>query len=132
MKRHSVTSHGTARSLANGPSGGGLRGNSPGIVAPPISLLSMGGVCGRSLTAGNSLHWKANMLPLFSIMTLWANCTGNQVCTSCNTVVLALFINSLNLQDVTHFILKTRLHGAFSDNSNHMIKLQRNTYCTSD
>ena len=44
---------------------------SPGIAASPISLLSMGGVCGRSLNGGeNSLHWKANMLPLFSIMTL--------------------------------------------------------------
>ena len=26
--------------------------HSPGIAASPISLLSMGGVCGRSLTAG--------------------------------------------------------------------------------
>ena len=39
-----------------------------------VSYLSFG--CGRSLWAelnggGNSLHWKANMLPLFSIMTLW-------------------------------------------------------------
>ena len=42
-----------------------------GIAAYPISL-----VYGRSLWAelngGEiSLHWKANMLPLFSIMTLW-------------------------------------------------------------
>ena len=34
-------------------------------------------VCGRSLRAKlnggeNSLHWKANMLPLLSIVTLWA------------------------------------------------------------
>ena len=39
-----------------------------------VSYLSF--VYGRSLWAGlnggeNSLHWKANMLPLFSIMTLW-------------------------------------------------------------
>ena len=33
----------------------------------------MEGVCGRELNGGeNSLHWKANMLPLFSIMTLCA------------------------------------------------------------
>ena len=57
--------------------GGGAEGEvcilrSPGIAASPISLWSMGGVCGRSLSGGeNSLHWKANMLPLFSIMTLW-------------------------------------------------------------
>ena len=64
-------------SLANGPSWGeGAEGEvcilrSPGIAASSISLLYMGRVCGRSLTAGNSsLHWKANMIPLFSIMTL--------------------------------------------------------------
>ena len=39
-----------------------------------VSYLSF--VYGRSLWAefnggGNSLHWKANMLPLFSIRTLW-------------------------------------------------------------
>ena len=62
MQRHSVTSLETARSLANGPSWGGggcaegiLR--SPGIEASPISLLSMGGVCGRSLTAGKILFF---------------------------------------------------------------------------
>ena len=50
-----MTSLEIALSLANDPSGGGLRGNSPGIAASPISLLSMGGVCGRSLTAGKIL-----------------------------------------------------------------------------
>ena len=55
-------------------------GNSPEIAASPIALLSM--VCSSStgglrrslwveLNGGeNSLHWKANMLPVFSIMTL--------------------------------------------------------------
>ena len=77
VQRHSVTSLKTARSLANGPSWKGQKYvailNSPGIAASPICLLSMGGVCGLSLANGreNSLHWKANMLPLFSIMTLW-------------------------------------------------------------
>ena len=77
MQRHSVTSLETARSLANGPSWGregegGVCLRSPGIAASPISLLSKGGVSGRNLTAGeNYLQWKANMLPLFSIMTLW-------------------------------------------------------------
>ena len=59
MQRHSVMSLGTARSLANGPSWGeGERAEgevcilrSPGIGASPISLLSMGVVCGRILTA---------------------------------------------------------------------------------
>ena len=41
MQRHSETSLKAARSLANGPivagRGGGLRGNSPGIAASPIS-----------------------------------------------------------------------------------------------
>ena len=41
MQRHSMTSLETARSLANDNSGGGLRGNSPGIAESPISLLSM-------------------------------------------------------------------------------------------
>ena len=41
VQRHSVTSLETALSLANDPSGGGLRGNSQGIAASPISLLSM-------------------------------------------------------------------------------------------
>ena len=56
MQRHKVMSLETVRSLANGPSWGAegkvciLR--SPGISASPISLLSMGGVCGQSLTAG--------------------------------------------------------------------------------
>ena len=41
MQRHSVTSLETACSLANESSDEGLRGNSPGIAASPISLLSM-------------------------------------------------------------------------------------------
>ena len=80
MQRHSVTSLETARSLANGPSwegGGGGWGRSLYSAFPgncSVSYLSF--VYGRSLWAElnggeNSLHWKANMLPLFSIMTLW-------------------------------------------------------------
>ena len=75
MQRHSMTSLETARSLANDNSGRGLRGNSPGIAESPISLLSMEALeeLWAELNGGeNSLHWKANMLPLFSIMTLWA------------------------------------------------------------
>ena len=41
MQSQSVTSLVTDRSLANGPSSGGLRGNPMGIAASPISLLSM-------------------------------------------------------------------------------------------
>ena len=63
VQRHSVTSLETARSLANSSSwegGGGGEGevcilSSPRIAAFPISLLSMSGVCGRSLTAGKIL-----------------------------------------------------------------------------
>ena len=49
---------------------------SQGIAASPVSLLSMGGVCGQSLINGgrNFLHWNASMLSLFSIMTLWLDC----------------------------------------------------------
>ena len=82
MKRHSVTSLETARSLGNGPSwGGGVDWGRSMYSALPsnrsVSYLSL--VYGRSLWAGlnggeNSLHWKANMLPLFSIMTLWCWC----------------------------------------------------------
>ena len=41
MQRHSVMSLETARSLANDPSDWRLRGNSPGIAASVISLMSM-------------------------------------------------------------------------------------------
>ena len=49
MKRHSVTSLETARSLANDPNWEGGEGEvcilrSPGMVAFPISLLSIGGM----------------------------------------------------------------------------------------
>ena len=82
VQRYSVMSLETARSLAIGPSlrGGGGAGegevcilHSPGTAASPISLLSMGGVRLWAVLSGgkNSLHWKANMLSLFSsIMTL--------------------------------------------------------------
>ena len=57
--------------------GGGVRGRSMFSAFPrncSVSYLSF--VYGRSLWAvlnggENSLHWKANMLPLFSIRTLW-------------------------------------------------------------
>ena len=70
VQRHSVTSHGTARSLASDSSGGGLRGNSPGIAASPISLLSMGGVCGRSLTAGKILFTGRQTCSLYLVLWL--------------------------------------------------------------
>ena len=60
VQRHRVTSLETACSLANGPSlrrGPGAEGEvcilrSPWIAVSPISLLSVGGVYERSLTAG--------------------------------------------------------------------------------
>ena len=80
VQRHSVTSLENARSLDNGPSwGGGAEGEmcilrSPGIAAYSISLLSIYGMrVWAELNGGeNYLHWKANMFPLFSIMTLWS------------------------------------------------------------
>ena len=74
MQRHSVTSLETARSLAYGPL---VAGGSGGILRELQRLLSLigygstGGVCGRSLTEGKFSSLEANMLPLFSIMTLW-------------------------------------------------------------
>ena len=74
MQRHRVTSFETERSLANDPSGGGLRRNSSGIVESLISLLFIvaleESVSGAFNGGENSIHWKANMLPLFGIMTL--------------------------------------------------------------
>ena len=71
-------------SLANGPSfffffffGGGGVGwgrvcilRSPGIPASPISLLSMGGVCGRSLTAGKILITGRQTCSLYLVLWL--------------------------------------------------------------
>ena len=65
--------------LFDGGGGGGGWGRSMYLVFPgncSVSYLSF--VYGRSLRAElnggeNSLHWKANMLPLFSIMTLWSH-----------------------------------------------------------
>ena len=70
VQRHSVTSFETARSLANDTSGGELRGNYPGIAASPISLLSMGGVCGRSLTAGKILFTGSQTCSLYLVLWL--------------------------------------------------------------
>ena len=80
VQRHSVTSLEAARSFANGPSlgvgGGGFEGlaegevcilRSPVIVASPISLLSVGGVCGRSLTAGKILFTGRQTCSLYLI-----------------------------------------------------------------
>ena len=75
VQRHSVTSLETACSLANGPSWGGRRAEgevcilrSPGIAASPISLLSMGGVCGRSLAAGKILFTGRQTCSLYLVL----------------------------------------------------------------
>ena len=85
---------------ANDPSGSGLRGNSPGIAASPISLLSMGGVCGRSLTAGKirftgrqtcSLYlvlWLCDMAQQFNSMKC---CAMYRRQTSCPIVTICPF-----------------------------------------
>ena len=73
---NALTSLETARSLANSPSweGRGAEGEvcilpSPGVAASPISLLSMGGVCGRSLTAGKILFTGRQTCSLY--LVLW-------------------------------------------------------------
>ena len=44
--------------------------HSPGIAASPISLLSMGGVCGRSLTAGKILFTGRQSCSLYLVLWL--------------------------------------------------------------
>ena len=63
VQRHSMTSLETACSLANSSSLGG--GGAEGEVC-----MSMGGVCGRSLTGGKILFTGRQTCSLFSIMTL--------------------------------------------------------------
>ena len=53
--------------------GGGAEGEvcilrSPGNAASPISLLSMGGVCGRSLTAGKILFTGRQTCSLYLVL----------------------------------------------------------------
>ena len=43
---------------------------SPGIAASPISILSMGGVCGRSLTAGKILFTGSQTCSLYLVLWL--------------------------------------------------------------
>ena len=69
-----ATSLETARSLANGPSwrGGGLREKYVFCIPQELQrLLSLFCLWEESVGGENSLQWKANMLPLFSIMILW-------------------------------------------------------------
>ena len=39
----------------------------------PTSKIALEEMWAELKGGGNSLHWKANMLPLFSIMTLWTH-----------------------------------------------------------
>ena len=74
VQRHSVPSLSRLRAhwlMAIVRGGGWGRNMYSGIAASPISLLSMGGVFVRSLTAGWFSLLEGNMLHLFSIMTLW-------------------------------------------------------------
>ena len=64
----------TVRSLADGPSWKeGAEGEvcillSLGIAASPISLFSMGGICGRSLTAGKILFTRRQTCSLYLVL----------------------------------------------------------------
>ena len=87
----------TARSLANDLSifwGEGevciLR--SPGIGASPISLLSMGGVCGRRLTAGKILFTGRQTCSLY--LVLWLCGSVFKGCVSVNMCYCSLSSNS--------------------------------------
>ena len=73
-----TTSLDTTRSLANGPSWGegGWRRSMysafPGNFSVSVSFFVYGRRVWAEFNGGeNSLHWKANTRPLFSIMTLW-------------------------------------------------------------
>ena len=75
MQRHSVTSLETALSLVGGGGGVGLREKHvfcvpAGIAASPVSLLSMGGVCGRSLTVGKILFTGMQIWSLYLVIWL--------------------------------------------------------------
>ena len=77
-----------------------------------VSYLSF--VYGRSLWAElnggeNSLHWKANMLPLFSIMTLWVK---NLLSFSSVLKVLRRLIWCNSIQDTRLQFGVAMLHGA--------------------
>ena len=71
VQRHSVTSLETACSLANSHNfaeGEVCILRSPEIAAPTTSLLSMGGVCGRSLTAGKILFTGRQTCSLYLVL----------------------------------------------------------------
>ena len=63
-----MTSLETARSLSNGPSWGGGGAEGEVIATSPISLLSMGGVCGRSLSAGKILFTGRQTCSLYLVL----------------------------------------------------------------
>ena len=88
----------------------GAEGEFPGNCS--VSYLSI--VYGRSLWAElnggeNSLHWKANMLPLFSIMTLWVK---NLFFFSSVLKVLRNLIWCNSIQDTRLQFGVAMLHGA--------------------
>ena len=68
-----------------------------------VSYLSLvyGGSLWAELNGGeNSLHWKANMLPLFSIMTLWFS-----------YVIKTLRYRNIDMTHVIGFIMHPRPPG---------------------
>ena len=73
VQRHSVTSLETAGSLANGPSWGGGTEREVRILRL-LSLLSMGGVCRRSLTAGKILFTRRQICSLYLLLWLCGFC----------------------------------------------------------
>ena len=80
MQRHSVTSLETACSLANGPIVAGGWGGIPRELQRLLSLIgydSIGGVCGRSLTAGKILFTGRQTCSLYLVLRLCGKHTVN-------------------------------------------------------
>ena len=78
MQRHSVASLETSRSLANGPSDGGLRGEFPGNFSVSYLYFVYGstrGVCGRILKAEKILFTRRQACSLYLVLWLCGNST---------------------------------------------------------
>ena len=71
VQRHSrLRAHCLMALVGGGAEGGVCILRSLGIAASPISLLSMGGVCGRSLTAGKILFTGRQTCSLYLVLGL--------------------------------------------------------------
>ena len=106
----------TARSLANGPSwwvGGGVREKyvfcDPLELRRLVTLFCLERSLWESLNGWEnySLHWNSNMLPLFSIMTLW----GKLFQKCCMPRCIVATYRRLHLRSITNDVRMLRLGG---------------------